>query len=267
MDFIINRVLKYNSSDGTLICPDNSVDMITLTRVANELLFLFINNNHISLRRDDILNELWGKRGLSASSNNLNNYVSMLRRALEQCGFAGLITTIPKYGFIFEADVVVVATNALSEDTDQTDENEALASLVFNNEEKKINPKVRYFSSVTLKTAFVFMVIIMILFSSQIYDYFYLKSNRTEVFSMGKCTFYLIDDKIGGRVEEDVIHNIKVAAKKEKINCDVKSNVYYVSEALLDSLGKKYVSRSLMYCPYGNKLPCENYHISIYDEK
>ncbi|ANS44708.1 winged helix-turn-helix domain-containing protein [Serratia inhibens] len=264
MEFIINEVLKYNSSDGTLICPDNSVDMITLTRVANELLLLFINNNHISLRRDDILNELWEKRGLSASSNNLNNYVSMLRRALEQCGFAGLITTIPKYGFIFEADVVAAATNALSEDTD---ENAALASLVFNDEEKNINPKARYFSSVKLKVAFVFIVTIMILFSSQLYEYIYLKSNRTEVFGMGKCTFYLIDDKIGGRVKEDVIHNMKAAAKKEKINCDVKSNVYYVSEGLLDLLGKKYVSRSLMYCPYGNKLPCENYHISIYDEK
>lgn len=264
MEFIINEVLKYNSSDGTLICPDNSVDMITLTRVANELLLLFINNNHISLRRDDILNELWEKRGLSASSNNLNNYVSMLRRALEQCGFAGLITTIPKYGFIFEADVVAAATNALSEDTD---ENAALASLVFNDEEKNINPKARYFSLVKLKVAFVFIVTIMILFSSQLYDYIYLKSNRTEVFGMGKCTFYLIDDKIGGRVKEDVIHNMKAAARKEKINCDVKSNVYYVSEGLLDSLGKKYVSRSLMYCPYGNKLPCENYHISIYDEK
>lgn len=267
MEFIINEVLKYNSSDGTLICPDNSVDMITLTRVANELLLLFINNNHISLRRDDILNELWEKRGLSASSNNLNNYVSMLRRALEQCGFAGLITTIPKYGFIFEADVVAAATNALSEDTDETDENAALASLVFNDEEKNINPKARYFSSVKLKVAFVFIVTIMILFSSQLYEYIYLKSNRTEVFGMGKCTFYLIDDKIGGRVKEDVIHNMKAAARKEKINCDVKSNVYYVSEGLLDSLGKKYVSRSLMYCPYGNKLPCENYHISIYDEK
>lgn len=111
MNFNINEVVIYDSESAILFPFDKSNDMVTLTRISNDLLFLFVKNNNVSLRRDYILNELWEKRGLSASSNNLNNYVSMLRKALEKFGLVGLITTIPKFGFIFEADIVIVNDN------------------------------------------------------------------------------------------------------------------------------------------------------------
>lgn len=79
MKYIINGDLQYNSVDGTLYLSDHSIDMITLNRVTSELLLLLLNNNSVPLGRNTILNELWLKRGLNASSNNLNNYISILR--------------------------------------------------------------------------------------------------------------------------------------------------------------------------------------------
>lgn len=107
MRYLINSMVVFNPADYTLISNDKSVDMLTLSRISGELLQLFIIHNDAPLSRDAILFELWEKRGLNASSNNLNNYVSMLRKALMQCGCEGLITTIPKHGFIFSADVTV----------------------------------------------------------------------------------------------------------------------------------------------------------------
>ncbi|WP_129939604.1 MULTISPECIES: winged helix-turn-helix domain-containing protein [Serratia] len=266
MEFIINGVVKYNSSDGTLFCPDNTVDMITLTRVANELLLLFINNNHVSLRRDDILSELWEKRGLSASSNNLNNYVSMLRKALEQCGLVGLITTIPKHGFIFDADIILVTQGEDVKGNQPVVENALLAPLPAYNETVVEPPSRSHSSSLKVKAIALLVTAILMIVSPSAYNYVRLKLIRTEIFSMDNCNFYLLDDKIDSAVGQEDINNIKDIAIKEKLNCKLKANVYYFSEEMLDVLGRDFVSKSLIYCPYKNKIPCENYHFQYYEK-
>ncbi|WP_199063916.1 winged helix-turn-helix domain-containing protein [Serratia sp. ASV30] len=109
MKYTINKMVVYNSSDGTLLSIDDAIGMITLTRVTSELLLLLIKKNNIPINRDTILSELWDKKGLSSSSNNLNNYVSMLRKALAQCGCLDYNTTLPKYGLIFNAEFLIIA--------------------------------------------------------------------------------------------------------------------------------------------------------------
>lgn len=65
MKFMINGAVQYNSSDGTLLCLDSHMDMLTLTRLSSELLLLLINNNGTSISRDAILFELWEKEALA----------------------------------------------------------------------------------------------------------------------------------------------------------------------------------------------------------
>jgi hypothetical protein len=101
----------------------------------------------------------------------------------------------------------------------------------------------------------------VILFSPDFYDSIRLSLIRTEVFSVDNCKFYLLDDKTGGVIKKGVINDFKAAATQKKLNCKAQSNVYYFSENMLDSLGQEYVSSSLIYCPYRNKIPCENYHL------
>ncbi|AYO39776.1 helix-turn-helix domain-containing protein [Serratia sp. P2ACOL2] len=266
MEFIVNGVVKYNSSDGTLFCPDNTVDMITLTRVTSELLLLFINNNHVSLRREDILSELWEKRGLSASSNNLNNYVSMLRKALEQCGLVGLITTIPKHGFIFDADIILMTQGEDVKGNQQVVEHALLAPFPANDETIVVPSSRSHSSPLKVKAIALLVTVIVMIVSPSFYNYIRLKLIRTEIFSMDSCNFYLLDDKIDGAVGQEYINNVKAIAIKEKLNCKVKANVYYFSEEMLDVLGRDFVSKLLIYCPYKNKLPCENYHLQYYEK-
>lgn len=262
MEFIVNGVAKYNSEDGTLFCPESSVDMITLTRVANELLLLFINNNNVSLRRDDILNELWGKKGLSASSNNLNNYVSMLRKALEQCGCAGLITTIPKYGFVFEADIVLITPNhSLPVTPDLVAEHLVDSPAVSG--EKSNNPTARYLALGKLKVAVAALIFIIVFISPDVYNAIRFGITRTAFFSLENCKFYFVGDWPINVVDKESISMITSVMNKNNLNCGRKANIYYFGDNLIDSLGNGYSMRTLSYCPEGNKAPCENYYIRL----
>ncbi|VEI61935.1 Transcriptional regulatory protein, C terminal [Serratia fonticola] len=262
MEYIINGVVKYNPLNGTLYVADSGMNMLTLTRVTSELLLLLIQNNGVALSRDFILSELWVNRGLNASSNNLNNYVSMLRKALAQCGCTDAITTIPKHGFIFEADVVSIDENAKSPvvqtavpDVDQP--SLALHELVI----ERPSVRNRFFSRKVIGVVIVFCLL-TIVFLPKIYDYFKLQSIRTEFFTYEQCQFYLADDKTREIATSQIISNLKVVVPKIKLNCGHRANVYYFADNKVDASGHVVLTDLISYCPYNSKAPCDNYYLT-----
>jgi len=237
------------------------MDMITLTRVTSELLLLFVENNSIPLHREFILTELWEKKGLNASSNNLNNYVSMLRKALGQCGCTDVITTIPKHGFIFEADIVRIGDGdkfGVSEASPDAD----LQSLTLLEPVIERPPVRNPFSSRKVIGMVIVLSLLIIVFSPKIYDYFKLQSVRTEFFTYEQCQFYLTDDKTREIATSQIISNLKVNAEKLKLNCAHKVNVYYFADNKVDASGHVVLTDLISYCPYNSKAPCDNYYLT-----
>lgn len=82
---------------------DNASNRIALLKPTSRLLSLFIKNNNKLLLRERLLNDVWVDHGLKASNNNLNNYVSGLRKSLAQFGAEEIIVTYPRQGFKFIA--------------------------------------------------------------------------------------------------------------------------------------------------------------------
>ncbi|CNI19594.1 hypothetical protein HB976_20485 [Yersinia mollaretii] len=272
MEYIINGNVRYNSSDGTLFCPDNNIDMITLTRVTSELLLLLIKNNGAPLSRDTILSELWEKRGLTASSNNLNNYVSMLRKALAQCGYPNLIVTIPKHGFLFEADISEMDENNRLPRTDQKSvdliqrNTSALSSpsaMAAGSHRKSLSGLFKGRVAVVI----LFFAVLMTIFSPSIYNYFRLQSLRTQLSSIDQCRIYLMDDTTRRMNSSDTMSTIKMITNNEKLKCDSKANVYYFADKKMDSSGHVIMTDMLSYCPYDSHAPCENYYVSKHENK
>ncbi|WP_145520149.1 winged helix-turn-helix domain-containing protein [Yersinia mollaretii] len=271
MEYIINGNVKYNSSDGTLFCPDNNIDMITLTRVTSELLLLLIKNNGAPLSRDTILSELWEKRGLTASSNNLNNYVSMLRKALAQCGCPNLIVTIPKHGFLFEADITEMDENNRRPRTDPksvelTQHHEVelpLASAISGHHKKSLSGLLK--GRVVMVALFI--TVLILLFSPSIYNYFRLQSLRTLLFNIDQCRIYLMDDTTRRMDSSNTISTIKMIIDTGKLKCDSPTNVYYFADKKMDSSGHIIMTDMLSYCPYDSHVPCENYYLSKHENK
>ncbi|CAI1958909.1 transcriptional regulator [Serratia quinivorans] len=270
MKYLINGVAKYNSLDGTLFCPDNSVDMLTLSCVGNELLGLFVKNNGVSLRREVILNEIWERKGLNASSNNLNNHVSMLRKALSQCGLANLITTIPKHGFVFEAE----SLNALDDEVQQVKASPGVAAdLSPIAELEKSGKRMRVVgvsgSSGSLKRKWLLVVFSVCAFvialgvSLDVWKH----PVRTQVFTLDQCRFYLAGEGILAMARPEAIKVFKTLLRRKPLDCTLKSNVYFFVDSRIDSVGKAFTNHLVVYCPYESKLPCDNSYVFNYENK
>ncbi|SKA21442.1 transcriptional regulator CadC [Vibrio cincinnatiensis] len=84
MKTLINNVVLYNSSDGTLrrIDAPSDDESISLTPTANRLLELLIKHQGSPIEKDILLTEAWDKFGLKGSYSSLNQYISQLRKVL-----------------------------------------------------------------------------------------------------------------------------------------------------------------------------------------
>ncbi|MDP9705432.1 UNVERIFIED_ORG: DNA-binding winged helix-turn-helix (wHTH) protein [Rahnella aquatilis] len=98
MKYLIDNEIEFNSDDGTLHYPA-SQDVIKLTLPAARLLEEFLSSEGRDLTREYLLETVWDKHGLHASGNNLNQYVSIVRRNLALFECHELIITLPKVGF------------------------------------------------------------------------------------------------------------------------------------------------------------------------
>lgn len=260
MVYIINGTINYNPTAGTLFSPDNHLDLLHLLRISNELLRLLIEHNRSPLSREFLLYELWEKHGLSASSNNLNNYVSMLRKALEQCGGTGLIVTIPKHGFRFEADIEQIADPV---------EPPAPASSI---EPVRLPPQTpKESSEITLaqpasrkhfavvKLLFFVVTAIIILLVPDVYEAYRVDRVRGEVLRVDQCRFYVADEDTRISDDQAVVTRIKTLIGNEKIDCSRATNGYYFIDTARDAAGHRINDELLSICPFGSHSPCNNY--------
>lgn len=103
MIFIINGRVKFNEYEGTLEDASDPQSMQPLAAAACRLLSIFVRNNKMLVKRQQLLEEVWEERGLKGTNSNLNNYISLLRRHLAQLGETELIITYPRQGFKFVA--------------------------------------------------------------------------------------------------------------------------------------------------------------------
>ncbi|WP_159565967.1 winged helix-turn-helix domain-containing protein [Budvicia diplopodorum] len=106
MIYLIQNQVSYNSEDRTLKRLGDELSLITLSNIPARLLCYFLMNPGSVISRDTLLEEIWDKYGLVSSNNNLNFYVSFLRKEMLKLGLEkSLIITIPKVGFEFSGTV------------------------------------------------------------------------------------------------------------------------------------------------------------------
>lgn len=97
MKYIIQDSVSYNPQDGTLRSFHQSDDTTILTKTASSLLSVLLNDRGV-IPRDFLIETVWGSQGLTGSYNNLNQYLSILRRAFRQYGLDDIILSLPRMG-------------------------------------------------------------------------------------------------------------------------------------------------------------------------
>ncbi|SQH14976.1 transcriptional regulator [Providencia heimbachae] len=105
MKYKINALIIYDPADGTLSLKEDQVDT-QLSITANALLVYFMKNRGV-ISRDDVLTAVWDDNGLVSSNSNLNQYLSLLRKAFRQYGIENIIVTVARGRLEFNPEVSV----------------------------------------------------------------------------------------------------------------------------------------------------------------
>lgn len=110
--YIIDNQLLFNPEDRSLVRIGDDLSRMVLTHISSRLFCLFLESDGSIIPRDTILQKVWDEHSMISSSNNLNNYISGLRKQLISLGLEiPLIITEPKLGFRINADAVSIDTS------------------------------------------------------------------------------------------------------------------------------------------------------------
>jgi len=97
MKYTIQHAVSYDPRKGILRPENNDGETVQLTKTASALLLTLLHDREV-ITRDLLLERVWGSQGLIGSYNNLNQYLSILRRTFRQYGLDDIILSIPRVG-------------------------------------------------------------------------------------------------------------------------------------------------------------------------
>ncbi|MFC0229086.1 winged helix-turn-helix domain-containing protein [Serratia aquatilis] len=106
MKYKINAFLVYDATEGSLKLEDDGKSDTQLTITANALLFFMIQNPGV-LSRDTVMQRVWDDNGLMSSNSNLNQYLSMLRKAFRNYGIENVIVTVARGKLELNPELVI----------------------------------------------------------------------------------------------------------------------------------------------------------------
>lgn len=130
MIYIIDYQITFNSDDCTLSHLPTQ-EALSLSISSGRLFEHLLNSEGEILARETLLTEVWDKYGLRGSNSNLNQYLSILRRALAAYGCENLIITIPKIGIRLNTEIKIERESSPASVTTQVQADEMPAENAF----------------------------------------------------------------------------------------------------------------------------------------
>ncbi len=269
MKYLINNIINYDSHLG-LLYSDNIDNAIKLTTTLNRLLLVLVQNNNDVLDRETILHRVWEDHNQVVSDNNLNSSISVLRRHLSSFFDGEIITTIPKVGIKFSAELEFedsekyITPNTLNSLSSLEDEYSLAVKAEINT--KVVTAKKNYMlNNRYLEIALIGIIIFCLLYLFK--SYFF--SNRTEYPEVGRidqCSIRYINS-----YHKPDTTTISFSLLQEKfaelnINCKKSATVFYYNVGTLThdkNLHDNFLF--LSYCPGipkdGATVSCENFYV------
>lgn len=109
MNYLIDDKVIYDPLNGSLkLTNERQSEAVSLTTIANKILLFLISHHGQLVSRNTLFDEIWEKEGSVASSNTLNQYISLLRKTFANYfGEMEVIITVPRAGYTFNSEVKV----------------------------------------------------------------------------------------------------------------------------------------------------------------
>ncbi|MFP1840744.1 winged helix-turn-helix domain-containing protein [Lonsdalea quercina] len=113
MVYLINKSVVYTEKDNSLAWINRSDEAVSLSLPVAKLLQTLIIHPGMTLSKEYLLTEVLEKNALAPSMNNLNNYISLLRKSLREYELAEFLMTVPKVGIMFNTlDIEVICDDS-----------------------------------------------------------------------------------------------------------------------------------------------------------
>ncbi|MFK8259595.1 transcriptional regulator [Erwinia sp. AnSW2-5] len=268
MHYEIDEMVGFDPVTGQLWVLNASNNRSTLPRFASQLLEILIIENEKSLSREHLLDTIWHNNGLSASGNNLNNYISIIRRALSSLGLNNIIITIPKYGFSFHASRIVKIEAPQPSNNEEIKDTEKFENTLKN--QKPISSRDSgkgFMVKMTWISIFscLFILVVLVLYAYFIY-YSHLPKSALGKFK-GKyenCNIYAIWNGQHDFYTTDMISaEIKDLINNENLSCKSESDIYIYKEGKTKSIPFLSQRVVISHCPDTPLSRCRNIHRDI----
>ncbi|MBH3008099.1 winged helix-turn-helix domain-containing protein [Serratia ureilytica] len=258
MRYIINNNIKYHEDRSELISLHDDIPPIVLTATLNRLLSALVRNNNLVLSRETLLTQVWEAHGQVASGNNLNNTISILRKAFSSLGEEEIIVTLPRQGFMFTASELKTA-DSMAENLITPD------AAAVQTESIAEQP------AVVQRRGFKFAAVALALAALASGIWAWLEAGYPSVRTMvvgkiGNCEVRFVSSyHKPGPGQVDLAHLKTMLEQRNHIDCSEPGTLFYYDSSSItpNSTGRVRTSY-FYYCPRkqmeAGKVQCENFH-------
>lgn len=269
MKYSINNYITYDSYQG-LLYTENINDALKLTTTLNRLLLVLVQNNHEVVDRETILRRVWEEHNQVVSDNNLNSSVSVLRRHLSSFSDDEIITTVPKVGIKFSADLKIKNEHAeINDNHDKSlfsseEEQDSSSKGLEETNHQAVEDKKNYM----LNNRYVEISLIGIIIFCLLYlfkSYFF--ANQTEYPEVGRidqCSIRYINSYHKPDTTTISFATIQDELAKLNLDCKKPATVFYYNVGIATQ-SKNNNFLFLSYCPVTPKgnatVSCENFYV------
>lgn len=258
MRYIINNNIKYHEDRSELVSLHDNIPPIVLTATLNRLLSALVRNNNQVLSRETLLMQVWEAHGQVASGNNLNNTISILRKAFSSLGEEEIIVTLPRQGFMFTAGELNTA--------------DSLAESLQTVEAVPTPPEKAALSSSAVQSPWwklAAVALVLLALGSGIWAWLeagYPPVSAIPVGKIGSCEVRFVSSyHKPGPGEVDLAHLKTLLEQRNHINCSEPGTLFYYDSLSItpNTTGRVRVSY-FYYCPQAQmkagQVQCENFH-------
>ncbi len=269
MNYLINNIIIYDNHQG-LLYTDDVNNAIKLTTTLNRLLLVLIQNNNEILDRETLLRRVWEDHNQVVSDNNLNSSISVLRRHLSSFWNGEIITTIPKIGMKFSAELKFEGSENLpSQDIVSLNsdiESEPAAIVKPETETKSVIAKKSYIlNNRYLEVALIGIIIFCLIYLFKSY-FFANKVEYPEVGRIDQCSIRYINSYHKPDTTTVSFTILQEKLTKLNINCQKPATIFYYNVGTLTH--NKNIHDDFLfisYCPSAPKdsatVSCENFYV------
>ncbi|MEE9659345.1 MULTISPECIES: winged helix-turn-helix domain-containing protein [Enterobacter] len=217
---------------------------LVLSASVARLLDFFIINNTRQLSRELIIDEVWAKYGMNPSGHSLNKSISLLRKGFSALGIDGVIITIPREGFIFQA---------------QVNDNREHILVATEKDVTNVNHAVTFPWNKTFLVWIVFFLVVVGCMGIFLTVMFRSNDGVVHISNAGVCEVYTMDDNSSEKIFK-FLHSKRWEGFNTMCNGTKKTIIFYDDNSL--SKGNKLKEHFFSICMMDEKevaYECQNY--------